>query len=131
MDLLNTKLINSNLNKNFNNQLINKFFCYHQNERPKFFKKLIIPNITNFVCFETNFCNGGDKICIRIKMLTDSDRYHDNLYSKMKIKEVPETRKTRFGSKITEVVNQRKICSDEVMYGANTKRRLQVQYQYL
>ncbi len=131
IELLNKKLIHSNFKKNKKNQLINKFFCYQQNGRPRTYKKLFIPNITNFYSFETNFSDNGEDISIGIKMLTDSDRYQENIYSKMKIKEVLETRQTKFGSKTTETSKHKKMCLDEVTYGANTSRRLKVQSQYL
>ena len=129
--LLNQKLINSNFKiKDVNEELFIHFFEYTQNSRPKMYKKLYIPNITHYYHFESEFNLNSGLVCLKIKMLKDSHRYQENVCSKIKVIEQKETRQTKFGSSSTETSKHKRINPEEIQYGANTSRRLQVQSQY-
>ena len=132
IQLLHQKVINSNIKyENIYDELLINFFVYKQNDRPKTYKKLCIPNIRNYYHFKSEFNLNSGLVCFKIKMLTDSEKYQENVGSKIKVTEKTETRQTKFGSIVTESARNKKVCLDGTSYGTLTKRRLQVQSQYL
>ena len=115
----------------YNKTLNNNIFYYEQTHRPETYNKLYIANITHYYHFESELNLNSGLVLLKIKMLTDSNRYEGKVYPKIRIMQQKETRKTKFGSKCTETSAHKKIYSDEIQYGTNTRRRLHVQSQYL
>jgi hypothetical protein len=126
----------NNIKNNINitsNELINKFFIYHQSDsnRAEYIENLYIPNISHYYHFESIFDVNINKCYLRIKMLVDSNRYEDKFLHKIKILTKKETRITKYGSKTTQKNSHKKMCLEGVLYGPNTRRRLQQQSQNL
>ena len=111
--------------------LLNKYFYYQQNKRPKVINKLDIPNITNYYHFESHYQPNSHSVSIKIKLLTDSPYYLSHVSEKIKTTEHNEKRETKFGSKKSEERKNHKMCSDGVKYGRNTSGRLQLQIGHL